>query len=898
MTQYLPFIIAGLVTGSVYGLAGIGLVLTYKTSGVFNFGHGALATVAAYVFYILHVEHGVSWPVAAAVAVLGVGPLLGLLLEVLARRISTAGLAHQVAATVGFLLLIEGGTEILFDTDELRIVPVFLGTDSFSLWGTSVQLSDVVIFAFAVATTAGLAVYLRASRSGLQMRAVVDNPELVSLMGTSPTAVRRLAWVLGAVLVASSGVLLAPLLPLDPLQLTLLVVAAFGAAALGAFSSLPLTLAGGLTIGVLASLSTKWFSTGLLAGIPVSLPFLVLFAVLLLYPKRRLAAKVFTTVRPRSTWRPPVRLQVISGVLLLGLLATVPGFAGIHLTAWTVAVASVIVFLSLSLLVRTSGQVSLAHVSFTAIGAAAFSHLAVDHGLPWLVALFLAGAIAVPVGAVLAIPAIRLTGLYLALATLGFGILLQNMFYSQPYMFGDSGLGLMEPRPDWTWITVDTDAGFYHLVLFFCAVTTALVIWLNNSRLGRLLRGLADSPTAVSTSGAEVNVTKALVFCLSAFLAAIGGALAAVAQFVVSGDSYQPLTSLIYFVLIIIVVGREPWNAVAASALFFLVPSYVTSAEVAQWTQVLFGIAAIVVAVTPPRVWQVPIAVQRWVDQLGGRTTRQQPPSGVQRKPVPETVLEVRDLVVRFGGVKAVEGVSILAATGGITGLIGPNGAGKTTTFNVCSGLLRPTSGCVFLGGLAITRRGPAYRARRGLGRTFQRMELFESLTVRENVTLGAEAGRAGFNPLSHVLSRRASAREVAAHTQQALELTEIADLAEAPVSALSTGQKRLVELARCLAGDFKILLLDEPSSGLDKAETARFGAVLQSVVEKRRVGVLLVEHDMALVLDVCRYIYVLDFGRPVFEGTPREVIESPVVQAAYLGKSDASGVLALEPTS
>jgi ABC-type branched-subunit amino acid transport system permease subunit len=314
-------------------------------------------------------------------------------------------------------------------------------------------------------------------------------------------------------------------LPLDPLQLTLLVVASFGAAAVGSFSNLPLTLAGGLIIGVLASFPTKWFETGLLAGIPVSLPFLVLFLVLLAFPKARLAGRVFTVARPRSSWAAPAPVQLAGALVLFGFLATVPSFAGIHLTAWTVTVASVIVFLSLSLLVRTSGQVSLAHVSFTAIGAAAFSPLAVDRGVPWLVALFLAGCVAVPIGAVLSIPAIRLTGLYLALATFGFGILLQNMFYGQSYMFGESGLGLVEPRPGWSWLAVDTDTGFYYLVLFFVAVATAMVVWLNGSRLGRLMRGLADSPVAVTTSGAEVNITKVLVFCLSAFLAAIGGAL-------------------------------------------------------------------------------------------------------------------------------------------------------------------------------------------------------------------------------------------------------------------------------------------------------------------------------------------------------------------------------------
>jgi len=899
MTDYLPFIIAGLVTGSVYGLAGIGLVLTYKTSGVFNFAHGALATVAAYVFYVLNVEHSISWPLAAAVAVLGAGPAMGLLLELLTRRVATAGLAYQVAATVGVLLLVEAGAELLFDTNIVRTVPVFLTAKHFSFQGTNVQWSDVIIFAFAVLVTVALAMFFRTSRRGLQMRAVVDNPELLSLFGASPVATRRLAWVLGTVLVSASGVLFAPLLPLNPLQLTLLVVAAFGAAALGSFSSLPLTLAGGLLVGVLASLSTKWFTHGVLTGVPVSLPFIVLFAVLLVFPKRRLAGRAFTAARARSTWSAPASVQLVGGAVVLAFLATVPSFAGVHLTAWTVAVASVIVFLSLSLLVRTSGQVSLAHVSFTAIGAAAFSHLAVDHHVPWLVALVLASLVAVPIGAVLAIPAIRLTGLYLALATFGFGILLQGMFYSQNYMFGSTGLGLREPRPDWSFLSVASDKGFYYLVLVFVAITAALVIWLNKSRLGRLMRGLADSPMAVATSGAEVNVTRLLVFCLSAFLAAVGGALAAVAQSTVNGDSYQPLTSLVFFVLIIIVFGGEPWNAVMASALVYLVPSYVSSANVTRWTQLLFGVAAVTVAMLPARAREVPQPARRVVDRLARRKPRAFAAGTAAVRPVVGAGnLEVSRLQVRFGGVKAVDGVSIKAPTGSITGLIGPNGAGKTTTFNACSGLNRPSAGRVSLDGHDVSRRGVAYRARHGIGRTFQKMELFESLTVRENVAMGADAARSGFNPLSHVFAWPAATRRAAAYAQHAIDLCDLDELAERPVSALSTGQRRLVELARCLAGDFRILLLDEPSSGLDHAETERFGAILKKIVTERGIGILLVEHDMSLVLDVCRHIYVLDFGKPIFAGTPKEIMSSPIVRAAYLGDAEVEAAAELKVTA
>jgi ABC-type branched-subunit amino acid transport system ATPase component/branched-subunit amino acid ABC-type transport system permease component len=896
VSTLLPFIVIGLTTGAVYGLAGVGLVLTYKTSGIFNFAHGALATVAAYTFYALFVLNGWSWPLAAAAAVLVLAPIMGLALELASRRLQGTSLALRVAGTVGLLLVIEAVVTLLYPATGQRSVPVFLGTGSVKIAGTIVQVSQIVTFVFALAATAALSAFFRLSRRGVAMRAVVDNPELLDIAGTSPTTTRRLAWILGVMLVSASGVLFAPLLPLDPVQLTLLVVSAFGAAAIGAFTSLPLTMVGGLVIGILASLSTKWFTTGLLAGLPPALPFVVLFVVLLVFPKRYLVGRSFAAPRSRPAWRAPASLQLSGGLLLLLGLALVPSFAGIHLTDWTTAVAMVIVFLSLGLLVRTSRQVSLAHVAFTAVGAAAFSHLTVGSAVPWLLALLLAGLIAVPIGAILAIPSIRLSGLYLALATFGFGILLQGMFYTQSYMFGANNLGLTEPRPHLSWLAIGTDKGFYYVVLALATLTAVLVVTLNRSRLGRLLRGIADSPTALETSGTSVNVTRVIVFCLSAFLAAVGGALAGVSQSTVSATSYQPLLSLTYFALIIIVVGSEPWYAVISAGALVLIPSYISGSNVTTVLQLAFGATAILAAVLPDRARGLPAGVRAAIDSSFGRLRIPAPgrrPTaipGADREVVSAIApgeLELQDLKVSFGGLLAVDQVSLRAPTGQITGLIGPNGAGKTTTFNACSGLVRPAGGRVLLDGDDVTRRGPSSRARSGLGRTFQKTELFDSLTVRENVVVGAEGVLAGGNPLTHLAARPSEGRSVQTATDRALELCDLAELAGSPVMTLSTGQRRLVEVARCLAGPFRILLLDEPSSGLDRGETERFGTILKRVVSERGVGILLVEHDMSLVLDVCEQIYVLDFGELIFEGTPADTMSSPIVQAAYLG--DAS---------
>jgi ABC-type branched-subunit amino acid transport system ATPase component len=246
--------------------------------------------------------------------------------------------------------------------------------------------------------------------------------------------------------------------------------------------------------------------------------------------------------------------------------------------------------------------------------------------------------------------------------------------------------------------------------------------------------------------------------------------------------------------------------------------------------------------------------------------------------------LRVTDLSVRFSGLVALQSVDIEAPRGRLTGLIGPNGAGKTTLFNACTGLTHAASGKVHLDGHDLVGRSPAQRARLGLGRTFQRMQLCDALSVAENVAMGREAALAGARVLGQLHARRAERVEVAEATATAMELCGLLPQASRPAGTLSTGQRRLVELARALAGPFTTLLLDEPSSGLDVAETARFGEILHHVMATRSVGIVLVEHDMELVMNVCEQVYVLDFGKVIFEGTADETRGSDVVRAAYLG--------------
>ncbi len=885
MDTFLPFIVAGLVTGSVLGLAGTGLVLTYKTSGIFNIGHGAIAAAAAYVFYWLHIDHGLSWWLAGILAVFVFGPLCGLVMAAVSLRLSNQRPALKVVATVGLVLLVQGLATVKYGFNALR-PPPFLpkATELVRIGGVNVTYAQLTIIAISLVAVAGLYYFFRVSRTGLAMRAVVNDPDLVALHGTNPSAVQRLSWGIGCSFAALSGVLIAPTMGIDTVVITFLVVQAFGAAAVGAFSNIPLTYVGALLLGVVSNLITKFsIDHANLRGLNTALPFIVLLVALMVIPKRKLDLPAHTEQAPKIPYAGPTSTRIAAGVVVLAFFAVGPQLFPNQLTFLTVGLTQAIVLLSLGLLVRTAGMVSLCQAVFAAIGAVTFAQLAEKWDLPWLVGVLLAALIVVPVAALLALPAIRLQGLFLALGTLGFGLSMEAWAYQKDWFFGTTGTGRPMPRPH----GFESDERFYYVVLAFFVAAALAMVAMHASRVGRVLRGLSEAPLAVRTLGLNTNLLRLLVFCVAGYVAGIGGILyGQTVNYVVLGDSYYiAYYSLVLVATLVLMPFREPWYAVVG-VIAALVPAFWHSPNATPWLNVLFGFFAIVIA-TQGGADTLPLKARHWIDKRFGK--RETGPLVEVDKdpwtmPAHATGLEIRDLTIRYGGRTALDTATLAAPVGQITGLIGPNGAGKTTLFNAASGLLTPASGQVLLQGQDVTHLTAAARGRRGLGRTFQLMQLADSLTVSQNVALGVESGMAGSNVRGQLIATPAERRATLEAAEYAMELCGITDLRHLSAGQLSTGQRRLVELARCLSGPFDTLLLDEPSSGLDPHETEKFGETLTKVVETRGCGILLVEHDMALVLRVCADIYVLDFGKMLFHGTPDQVRTSEVVQAAYLG--------------
>jgi ABC-type branched-subunit amino acid transport system permease subunit len=475
--------------------------------------------------------------------------------------------------------------------------PTFLPTGYYEVLGTTIGTDALIIFGLALAAVVALTALLRLTRLGASTRAVVDDPVLLALTGTNPNAVRRVSWIIGMGFAAVSGILAAAAVgTLDPTLLTLLLISAFGAAAIGAFRSVGLAYAGGLAVGVAASVATKYVpGTSFVAGLPASLPVIVLFVALLVIPRRHLAVTA-ARIRPKPRAKPlskgvGVALTVVT-VVLFALAPTLLGQA--RLPALTASVVYAILLLSLILLVQFSGQVSLCQYGFAAVGAAAFYRLSEKTGIPWIPAVLLSGLVAIPIGTLVAIPAARLSGVFLAVSTFGFGVLLQGLFYSTDLMFGEAA-SVPAPRPGFA----SSDLGYYRLTLIVLAVCIGGIFLINGTRLGRLLRGMGQSPTTMVAHGTNLNVTKVLVFSLSAFLAGIAGALYGPIAQSVAPSAFDPFLSLNLVALLMVVSvlhGGTVRPAILGGLVLGLVPSYFTSSTVNDWLSVVFGLAAIQIA--------------------------------------------------------------------------------------------------------------------------------------------------------------------------------------------------------------------------------------------------------------------------------------------------------------
>ena len=475
MEIFLSYTVVGIVAGCVYALIATGLVVTYNTTGIFNFAHGAIAMVGAYTYWQFE-DAAQGWginPVISLIIVLFVlAPLFGLIVErVLMRPLQGASVDLTLVVTLGLLLFLVGVAQLAWDPSVTRNLPYFFNGAGFRLGYVQVNYHEIVAVVATVGIALGLRVLFNNTRTGIAMRAVVDNPDLLAMAGGQPTRVRQLSWALSCSLAALAGILLAPIARLDILLLTLLVVDGYGAAIIGRLRSLPLAVGGAMAIGLGQNYLNGYLHSGFLHRIQFTIPMVVLFVMLILLPQDRLKSASFAdAISPRVAALKP---SLIWGAILIGGTALASlGLSDVNMRTGANGFALALILLSLLLLTGYGGMVSICQVSMAGLGAIAMGHVASGGSLLGvLAAIGLSGA----VGAALAFPTLKMRGLYLALATFAFATVMDQAVFTQ--VFGTGG-NLAIGRPHIPGIPTQSDQAW---MMICCIVFTAAAIGLSGA---------------------------------------------------------------------------------------------------------------------------------------------------------------------------------------------------------------------------------------------------------------------------------------------------------------------------------------------------------------------------------------------------------------------------------
>jgi len=895
----IKFAILGIGVGAVYALIAQGLVLIYRGSGVVNFAHGALAAVGGYTFYELHTVHRV--PLAfALIAAIVLPAILGTAMQAFVMRpLRHASPLIRVVATTGLLTVLVQAGALYFGTTP-AFVPQFLPTSAVRIAGVAVTADRLWLVLIAVLLTALLWAIYRFTRFGLATTAVAERELVAESMGVSAERVALINWTAGGALAGLGGALVAPILSLNPTSSALVIIPALAAAMLGGFGSFPLTLLGGVVVGVVQSELTRYVTA---PGWADASPFLVIVAILVVRG-RALPLRGHVLERLPSVGLPRLRVSGAVVAFGIGLLIILLG-NGNWVAAVTTTVTYALIVLSVVLVTGYAGQLSLAQYAFAGIGAFTAARLAaVAH---WnFVPAFLTGLLAAfVVGVLFGLPALRTRGINLALVTLGLGLSISDIVFGNSNWTGGLVGTVVDPPTLFGW-SIDP-IGYpqrYAIVTLVVGVLAGLAMAnIRRGRVGRRLLAVRGNERAAAALGISVTGAKLYAFAVSAMIAAAGGTLTAFRDSYITFDSYGVMPSINAIVQgVVLGIGHvvaAPMAGIAAPA--GIIPHAIDSfANIDNYVVLAFGIVMLATIAKIPN--GASANTPRQIDSVA-RLLRRPAPRNPLAVPLPDTepgdvrrrpkfTLEVGDIGVTFGGVTALDQACLRVSGGEIVGLIGSNGAGKTTLIDVISGFTRPNTGHVRLDGVSLDRASAVRRARLGVGRSFQALELFEDMTVRENILAACDRR----DPVAYLTavvrpgSRSLSPLAAAAVREFALE----PHLDRYP-EQLSAGLRRVVGLVRAAAAEPRVLLLDEPAAGLDEIETRELGVLIGRLASAWGLGIVLVEHDMSLVMTICQRLVVLDRGQVIASGTTDEVAAEPAVRAAFLAPGQ---VVDAEPTA
>ena len=619
MSQLLSLTVAGIATyGCVYAITAMGLVVTYTTSGIFNFAQGAIGMVGAFLYWQLSQDLGwPAWLSFIAVAFV-ITPLLGATIErAVVRRLENAALEARLTVTIALLLLGIAIATVAWNPQVSRRVPQFFNGHQVSIGGVVLTWHQLIVVGASVVAAAALRVFFYRTRAGIATRAVVDDRQLASLTGAAPAFYAQLGWALGCSLASVAGILIAPLVNLDITTLTLLVINGYAAAMVGRLRSLPLTFVGAIALGLIQSYAVGYLPVGgNWTYIDQIIPMLFLLVVILVLPQSRASLARRVRVRaPRVVGRR--ESLITAGAFLLIAWVVSQTLSSTNLSYATRGVSLAIIMLSIAMLTGYGGQVSLCQLTFAGLGAFAMSKVGSTGGS--LLGVLAAVGLSAAVGALIALPALRLRGLYLALATLAFAYGMDSAFFNNINAFGIS-LSLQVARPHLPGISLKSNSAYLMLLAIVFAVLAVGVLAMRRSRFGRRLLAVNDSPSACLTLGIDMTRTKLTIFTLSAAVAGLGGALYGGAQGAVAPNDFSFLISLTLLLLAVAWGIRTTAGMLAGGVLFALGPLLQQHlSQPRDVVSLIVGVAAIAVSQNPEGTFGGNTILQKWRDSKAGR---------------------------------------------------------------------------------------------------------------------------------------------------------------------------------------------------------------------------------------------------------------------------------------
>jgi len=876
MTTLLKFTVAGTALGCIYALSATGIVVTYITSGIFNFAHGAIGMVAAFLYWDLTVKHHWSVLPALVVVILIAGPLIGALIDVLVmRNLHNASEEVRVIVTVGLMLFILGVGQWIWKPNQAYVLPRFFPSDQVKILGVYINYHQLIVIFVAVAVALGLRLFLFRTKTGVSLRAVVDAPELAAYFGAAPGRVRMLGWAIGCSLAALAGVLIAPLVTMEAIALTLLVLNVIAAAILGRLKSLPLTFAGGIILGLLEAYVVGYAPGKILNQLHPTVPVIFAYVALLALPQVRL--RVGRALSRRSTKVASLRTSLIAGALfVLASWIVASNLSGTNLFTFGRGLVYAIILLSLVLLTGYAGQISLAQLTFVGFGAFAMGKIA---GGDSLLGILAAAGLAGAVGAISALPAMRLRGLYLALTTFAFAFAMTYVFFNNNAVFGNGG-ALKVGR-----VIFHGDVAFTVLIAAVFAAASIGVLAVRRSSFGRRLVAMADSQLACVTLGMSLTWTKLAVFTASAALAGLAGALFGGLQGSVGSANFQVLLSLAIFLLLAI------WGVDSIVAVFLAGLSYslifVLQAHVPSIPSLPFlltGAGALGLAYSPDGTMsRIYAAGNRMREIWQGRRQRGVEPAAAEVPAVvpltvavtngrrnghagPTPALELIDVRSGYGRIEVVHGVDLIVPPATVFALLGPNGAGKSTLLRVASGGHPAWSGCVHIAGVHVNGAAPEAMARLGVCTVPEGRSIFANLTVAENLRM---------------MSFRVGVTEDDIEERAYASFPRLSERRTQLAGTLSGGEQQMLAMARAVATEPRLLLLDEISLGLAPRIVADLYEHVAQLKEQG-IAILLVEQFVQTALSVADYAAVMTQGRIYRMGETSDVTDA--VSHAYMG--------------